>query len=546
MPPSARRNETKLQEKKRKREEEKAIAKIKASKRFQRRRQNYNGDMLSDEDEAARAVYEEHLAPLPGQMENCELCETRFTVTAYSRTGPNGGLLCPKCSKGLDKEEGSKRKKKPTSRAKRRQFQSQLLDGVYRSGAKDLMTLCIETLAKNVDQAEDFGDLPPRLVDRLAAILSKKRLLVSKTLDLFLKPTADTVTIYDGARLNSDDFIRIFQTVPMLKHLRTRNSIQFKSNVMEYLVGSPVRLESFDIHGANLVDDERWNSFLLEKGRHLHTLKVHHTDGHFGDEQLELLKVTCPGLVRLKVSHNQKVTDNGLMQIASLPSLQHLSLEIYNPTSSVPYVQILNNIGNGFRTFSLETIHYIDDSVLKAIHENCINLSKLRLTDNETFTDAGFADLFNNWQNPPLTYVDLHKCRHLESADPRENKDNIGLCSAGFEALMRHSGSTLSYLDIHACRHISRQSFENAFAADKVYPELKNIDVSFCWGVNDFVVGSIFRSCPKLKTMKVFGNFGVKNVKLPKGKILIGMPNAIGMQIEGDGEDDGRIRYPHF
>jgi len=59
------------------------------------------------------------------------------------------------------------------------------------------------------------------------------------------------------------------------------------------------------------------------------------------------------------------------------------------------------------------------------------------------------------------------------------------------------------------------------------------VDVSFCWGVNDYVVGSIFRSCPKLKKLNIFGNFGVREVKVPKGKILIGMPNAMGMEICG-------------
>lgn len=476
------------------------------------------------------------MASLPGQMENCELCQIRFTVTAYSRTGPNGGLLCPKCSKDLDKEEEAKKKKRVALRPNRRQQASQLLDGIYRSGAKDLMTLCIETLAKNVDLAEDFGDLPPKLIDKLAAILSKKRLITSTTLDLFLKSTHDTIAIYDGSKLTSDDYIRIFQIVSGLKHFRARNSIQFKNKVMEYLTGCPVTLESFSIHGANLIDDEHWNSFLREKGRYLRALKVHYTDGHFGDEQLELLKSSCPDLVRLKVSHNQKVTDSGIMHIASLLNLKHLTLEIFKPTSSGPYVEILNKIGYGLRTFSLETVHYIDDSVLEAIHRNCTQLSKLRITDNEVFTDASFVYLFKGWSNPPLTYIDLSRCRHLDATQPRENEGKIGLCSDGFEALMAHSGPQLTFLNVMSCRHISREAFENVFSENKKYPELRHVDVSFCWGVNDFVVGSIFRSCPNLKTLKIFGNMSVSEVKVPRGKILIGMPNAIGMQIEGEDE----------
>jgi DNA repair protein RAD7 len=496
---------------------------------------------MSDEDEAARALFQETMAPLPGQMENCEICGKRFTVTAYSRAGPDGGLLCPKCTKELDQEEGSARKRRKTNAGRqRRQVQSNLLDGIY-PGAKDLVTLCVETLAKNVDQAEDFGDLPPALIDRLAAILSKKRLLNPTTLDLFLKPDRDTVTVYDGAKLSSDDYIKIFQIVPKIKHLRLRNAVQFKNKVMDHLLDTTVELESLSLHGSNLIDDTRWDRFLTEKGSHLKALKIYHTDGYFGDEQIKLLAKTCPNLQRLKISHNQKVTDKGIAHIANLPGLQHLSLEIYKPTSSPPYVDVLNSIGPGLRTLSLATVYHIDDSVLKAIHENCQNIFKLRITDNEVLTDQGFANLFTNWYNPPLTYIDLHKCRHIDAAVPRDNPNGIGLASRGFEALMAHSGSTLRHLNVHSCRHISLESFEKVFAPGTQYPELREIDLSFCQNVNDFVVGSIFRACPNLKTLKVFGNFGVRDVRVPKGKILIGVPNALGMQIEGTGEDDGRV-----
>ncbi|KAH8804600.1 hypothetical protein F5884DRAFT_418970 [Xylogone sp. PMI_703] len=527
------RKETEVQQKKRKLEEEKAIAKIKASKQFQRRKRQMGYDD-DDEDEAAREIFEQNMAPLPGQMENCAICEKRFTVTAYSRAGPNGGLLCPKCTKEVDKDEGTGKKKRKVAAAgrQRRQVQSNLLDGIY-PGAKDLVTLCIETLAKNVDLAEDFGDLPPSLIDRLAAILSKRRLLTPTTLDLFLRPGADTITVYDGAKLSSDDYIRIFQIVPTVSRLRIRNAIQFKNNVLDHLLGTTVKLESFSLHGANLIDDEHWETFLREKGSHLRALKIYYTDGHFGDNQIELLHQTCSDLNRLKISHNQKATDAGINHISKLTKLEHLSLELYNTTSSEPYVNVLNSVGPALQTLSIGAAHYIDDSVLEAIHENCQHLSKLRITDNEVLTDQGFVNLFTNWQNPPLTYVDLHKCRHIDASDPRENPDGIGLSSKGFVALMEHSGATLQHLNINSCRHISKEAFETAFAADKKYPELKEINISFCQQVNDFIVGSIFRCCPNLKTLKVFGNFGVQDVKVPRGKILIGMPNAFGMQIEG-------------
>lgn len=502
---------------------------------------------MSDEDEAARAIFEESHAPLPGQMENCEVCEKRFSVTAYSRAGPDGGLLCPKCSKDMDKEEGNARKKRKTAAGRaRRNAQSQLLDGIY-PGAKSLVTLCIETLARNVDMAESFGDLPDALVDKLAAILAKRRLMNPVTLDLFLQSGADTITVYDGAKLGPDDYIRIFQIVPTVKYLRLRNAVQFKNKVVDHLLGTTVKLESLSLHGANLIDDDMWNRYLTEKGTHLKAFKVYYTDGHFGDEQIELMTQTCTQLERLKISHNQKVTDAGIAHIANLPNLKYLTLELYETsqrsTTSESYVAVLNSIGAGLRTFSLSAAHTVNDTVLNAIHENCQNLSKLRITDNEVLTDQGFTNLFTNWLNPPLTFVDLHKCRHIDAAEPRENPANVGLCSNGFQALMKHSGQTLRILKIHSCRHISFEAFDAVFGGEAKYPEIVEMDVSFCQSVNDFVVGCIFRSCPKLMRLKVFGNFGVRDVRIPKGRILVGVPNALGMQMEGmeDVDDEGRF-----
>ena len=84
--------------------------------------------------------------PLPGQLENCELCDKRFTVTPYSKTGPDGGLLCTKCSKEQEaaRKKDAKPKKQAVSRDKRRHTQSNLLDGIVLGGSKSLEQLCIE------------------------------------------------------------------------------------------------------------------------------------------------------------------------------------------------------------------------------------------------------------------------------------------------------------------------------------------------------------------------------------------------------------------
>ena len=128
-------------------EEEEPVETTEQKKRktFQKRKARGDVDSDGDEDQIAWDMYAKS-KPLPGQLENCEICDKRFTVTAYSKTGPDGGLLCPKCSKELEaeKKKDAKPKKQNASRDKRRKVQSNLLDGIVRNGSKSLQELCVE------------------------------------------------------------------------------------------------------------------------------------------------------------------------------------------------------------------------------------------------------------------------------------------------------------------------------------------------------------------------------------------------------------------
>ncbi|KAF5021978.1 hypothetical protein F66182_5969 [Fusarium sp. NRRL 66182] len=531
---SGRNDEDDEKAKKRKREEEKKIEKIKESKAFKKRKKQA-GDS-EDDDEIARAIFESS-RPVSGQFENCDICEKRFTVTAYSVAGPNGGLLCNPCGREMAKERQGVPKKKPKKQTgvggvgRRRAIQSRILDGDV--GTKSLATLCVQTLAKNVDLADSLGDLPDHLVDKIARMFSKRRLLKPETLPLFVQPTTENVHIYDGAKLSDQDYISIFQTAPKLRHLKIRCGIQFKDEVMSYLLSRDTALESFYLHGANLLSEEKWHEFMKAKGQTLQGLQVYYTDNHFGDESIAMLRDHCPNLKRLKIENNQKVTNDGVKTIGELSALEHVGLQLQHRTRSDAYINFISKIGANLQTLSLKIVPEVDDGVLRAIHGHCRSLTKFRITDSEFMTDNGFAELFTNWANPPLHYVDLQKCRQIDASNPRENPDSIGLCSKGFKALMAHSGHKLRFLNIHACRHISREAFEEVFHKDAHYPALKELEISFCEEVTDFILGSIFRACPNIREVNVFGCMKVKDVRVPRGVILVGVPNAKGMVVEG-------------
>ena len=83
-----------------------AIKKTKKSQEFKKRRKRkgYRSDDPDDASDDAWELFRES-RKVPGQLEHCEACGKRFTVTGYTKAGPRGGLLCKDCSKDLDLEE---------------------------------------------------------------------------------------------------------------------------------------------------------------------------------------------------------------------------------------------------------------------------------------------------------------------------------------------------------------------------------------------------------------------------------------------------------
>ncbi|KAM0283414.1 hypothetical protein ACHAQH_002537 [Verticillium albo-atrum] len=512
-----------------------AADKIKARKAA--KKANKGGDEDGDFFGDLADLLDGPVVPVPGQLNNCEICSKRFTVTPYSKAGPDGGLLCAACSRNVKKGDEKPKKKVNKSTGgvgRRRAVQSNIMDGNYHRGAKSLMILCINTLVKNLSLAEDLGDLPSHVIDKIARTIAKRRLLDAKTLALFTRPSIDSLSIYDGAKLTPDDYITVLMVCGNLKGLRVRNGIQFRDSVMDYLMGRAMSLEKLSLHGSNLISAGRWIEYLTKKGHALTTLQVYYTNEHFGDEVVAMLAGSCPNLQRLKIYSNQELTSDGMRKIGDVKTLKHLSLHLLSPITPKAHVSIIRDLGKNLETLSLKAAPAINDEVLTAIKTNCTSLVKFRITQSEAMTDEGFADLFTDWPNPPLELIDLDKSRHVDAEDAVQNPNRIGLCADGFRALMSHSGTELRFLYISSCRSIPKQAFEEVFAEDKRYPKLEIFDISFCGEVDDFVVGCVLRSCPALRQLKVFGCMKVTSqVRIRRGALLIGVPNAMGVEIEG-------------
>ncbi|KAL8970240.1 MAG: hypothetical protein Q9183_001615 [Haloplaca sp. 2 TL-2023] len=532
------RQETALQKKKRKRAEEKALAKIKEGKGSKKQKKGKKEDPDGEGSDADFGMYTKS-KPLPGQREDCEICEKKFTVTPYSKTGPEGGLLCTKCSKEQEsqKKKEAAVKKQAGPRAKRRQNQSNILDGIVHDGAASLQDLCIKTVADNVHDIEEFGDLPPKLLKRLSQIFSKRRVLTARTLDLFFRADMDTIEITDCGKLEVEDYIKIFSFAPKIQTLDLRNAGQFKDEVLTYIMERNVPITHLKLYAANLISNDKWIQFFSTCGHRLESLQLSWLDYAMDDEAFMHLVRGCPNLKRLKMKKCWRLGDVALGAIQELKQLEHLSLQFKGSTSTQTLVDLVTAIGVNLRTLSLEDFHSADNAVLEAIHTHCSQLQKFRFTENDYCTDAGYTSLFTNWSNPPLAFVDFTSNRSVDYDNPDGTEDGVGLGTDGFGALMAHSGCRLETMMIPSCRHIDREGLANAFDGKKEYPFLKTADISFVKKTDTPVVAGIFKSCPKLAKLTAFGCFSVSDVMVPKGVALIGVPNAQDSIVQEGGYD---------
>ncbi|GIZ40995.1 hypothetical protein CKM354_000431300 [Cercospora kikuchii] len=504
-------------------------AKASSSKKGKKKgKKDYSDDDDSDFDaDFAKDMYKKS-RPAPGQLENCELCNKRFTVTPYNKEGPDGGLLCTPCGKELTKDLKKEKKAaapKPVGR-KRRKIESDRLDGYTVGGAKTLQELCIAKAVEFHEDVDDLGHMPQPLLERLSQIFSKKRVLKPKALPLFLRPDLDAVILHDAAYLEEEDYHQIFAMVPKMETLVLQNCCQFKDKAIDYMLERCRDLKHIQLYAANLVSNAMWQRLFRELGGNLESVMLKWLDAAFDDSVVEDMLRYCPNLKRLKLKMCRRIGNGALQAIAEMPKLERLSLMMSSSLDVDILLNLVQKRGPQLRTLSLEKNYEVDENILQAIHDNCHQLTKLRISENDYAVDESFVDLFTNWSNPPLTFVDFSSMRDVDNSNPDGPEQPIGLASAGFKALMAHSGSHLKHLDISSCRHVELSAFMDVFNGSQNYPALEYINVSFCNSVDNAVITGIFRSCPSLKKLVAFGCFQVQDVVVPRTIALIGVPRA--------------------
>jgi DNA repair protein RAD7 len=321
----------------------------------------------------------------------------------------------------------------------------------------------------------------------------------------------------------------MFATAPKLKKLVLDNACQFKNPTMEYMIEKISNMCWLHLYAANLITNENWTKFFTERGATLECLQLADLDTFFENEHIHHLKDHCPNLTRLKLKRCRRLTVDVLETISQLHGLQHLSLQ-FSTGVCIPnelLTNVLTSLGPELQTLSLENFFDANDDILETLASYCSQLSKLRMSTNDTITDAAWAQFFSNWQNTPLRFLDLSRTRDIDNANPDGPEDEpIGLGAQGFPALMQHSGSKLEYLHIASNRHITYAALTSIFDGDQQYPSLLEVDLSFVSNVDTLVLAGLFKSAPKLRKVVAFGCFAIEDVVVPQGVVVIGVPRA--------------------
>lgn len=340
------------------------------------------------------------------------------------------------------------------------------------------------------------------------------------------------VILISGLGLDTDDYHKILASMPALTRLNLRFVTPMKDRIFQYMIDRDMNIQDLHLDSPNLVTDDCWRQVFTQLGPRLQSLKLWNLDSAFDDETVQIMCNSCTGLRRLKLKYLWKIGDKALESIATLKNLEHLSLHFSQETNPEPLLQVITEVGPKLRSLSLEEFRLADDRLLQHIHEHCHHLSKLRITKNDLFTDKELAALFRGWSNPALRFVDFNGLRDVDMSNPAGPPEPVGLASDGFIALMEHSGSKIETLNIASCRHISHAAYEEVFSEHKRYPELKYLDIAFQGVVDDYLAQCIFRCCPALTRLVVFGCFKIRDLRVPKGVAVIG---TMGAKLKVDG-----------
>ncbi|KAJ3316852.1 hypothetical protein HDU93_004255, partial [Gonapodya sp. JEL0774] len=135
-----------------------------------------------------------------------------------------------------------------------------------------LRSLCIKIaklICDNIEDVEEFGDIPQPVKIRIGQILSKHRTLSTSNVRLFLTPTDDAVKLTDCTRVDDSGLRLVAAYAPNVRVLELGFCGQMTDEVLDLICEKCPFIEEIHLQGPFLVTDKAISNIFLTYGRQL-------------------------------------------------------------------------------------------------------------------------------------------------------------------------------------------------------------------------------------------------------------------------------------
>ncbi|KAJ7873928.1 hypothetical protein B0H14DRAFT_3106798 [Mycena olivaceomarginata] len=391
--------------------------------------------------------------PAVGSFAECATCGKQFTVTKYTMASSSDpGFLCHPCAKA----GGNDPFKKPAAPRKRKTpAERRTVVHIEERSFPTLVSICIDVIARHIDDVEAFGDIGALNMDAISKALSKNRSLNSENATLFYGAENTKLALYDATNLAPDGFSTLGHLNPNLTSLRLDFCGPLNDTVMASWNNSFPNLVSLELLGPFLVREAAWTAFL----------KSHPNLEAFLITQSPRFSLDCLTTL-IDNSKNDPPPSRSARELTNLTYL-----DLAEPSDSLTddaAIALLAAVGANLTHLDLSGHSALtDDFLAHGIDTHMHTLASLALTHLPELTDAGLA------------------------ASARTPSRRV----------VAHSGMALQELNINGWKDVGQEVL-NQLAGCR---DLRRLDVGWCREVDDWVVKRIVEGCRALVELKVWG-----------------------------------------
>ncbi|KAI8909077.1 hypothetical protein EDD86DRAFT_226770 [Gorgonomyces haynaldii] len=425
----------------------------------------------------------------------CQRCQRRFL-------NDNDQRLCAACVQLGDADKVSKGTKR---QAKMKEQEAFMITGETSVRVYSLKDMCIRLIAQYLDDVEELGDISPDTKCKISKIISKRRLLTQKNVNLFLGPMETDLELYDCTLLNPEGLSMIAHLCPNLKNLRLEMCGRMTDKVLQ-VYSNLDSLEILDLKGPFLCSAEGWSG-LFSSLSNLKSLTLHFS-AKLNDESIQDLVKHCPELEHLELHLTTRVSDDGIKALCDLQCLKSLVLSDIGSVQMETILALLDKIGSRLERLGLIKFDF-DDTVVQKIGQTCTRLGALSLDQCHHLTTEPVAQMLSDLKHP-LYELTLNRNNNLENpvlekAIEHHKQLQIlglnGLDLLGFDSLSRLKElEQLQVLDLSWVRSLSDEILQSLLHGD-----MRQVSVFGCQLLTPDLLNGRYKNTDE-KWIRISGN----------------------------------------